>query len=204
MSVLPNFKGKNLGQIMTLLDERLSELYSIHGKATPRGDSLTVTGSIESASSDPIRMDRANKGITLGTNPLFGPTANATVSFNGFRPTPGTLYRQRIPIAWGVWSQFNRLISAFNLTATTITTATAVRYKIVQPYYITPGNAVSLCPVASLIGGGGAVGNRSSGIHCAQNSDNGTFNVYTYMIDLNIPLTYNSLMSHNVVVFGYH
>lgn len=160
MSVLPNSNtgDPNLDDLFRLIDERLSELYSIHGQQSPRAGlktSLTTGGSIEGSDGEPVVADRSNRGVQVGTGALFGPTATATISTSGFRPQTGTLYRQSIPIAWGVWGGSNGLLSSFNLTATAAfpggSSGTNIVYRIISNVPNSPTFGIrTVAPVATL------------------------------------------------------
>lgn len=134
--ILPNSNTGNrrIDEMFQLIDEKLSELYSIHGEKVSRGKqrtSSTTGSSIEGDNTNPVILDTENKGITIGTENLG----------KFFVPKQNTFYRDMIPRGWGfIASPTGAVVSGFNIVTTKLGTG-AYDLQLLQRLRISPVDA---------------------------------------------------------------
>lgn len=198
----------NVDDALSRIDERLSELYSLHGQMLTRGGIGTGTStssSLEGDGSNPAIADQSNKGIVIGTEGTRN-TSGQLLWDNTFSPVRGALYRNLVPIAWA-FTNNTTLVTSFNLTMSKGAAGEYTYTFIVAPPTVanSAGLAGSYAPLVSLTQSW-ALGANNILLVAATITDNTSFIVRTRNVTFIVgDETPNDVdLSHSVVVFAIH
>jgi len=107
---------------LRVIDERLSELYSIQGKHTTRGGIITSAdgGAVEGSGTNPALIDQSNNGSVFGT----------TNKVSGFRPVSNAMYRDMVPIGFASTNADGTERKWFNCFVDSLTAPNVFNYKL--------------------------------------------------------------------------